>query len=477
MSEPGRSASVSSVAGNRPGTGEKPSAVSPPLWQLLQTVAQSLQAVRQGQSTSRLLPQIEAPRRAAVQSLLFRVLRQLGMAQALRQRLAPRAPAPAVDALLCTALALCWDEDQAPYDGHTLVNQAVEAAKRNRRTQGQAAFINACLRRFLRERAPLLAAVQADPKVLTPLPPWWVARLQRDHPLAWQSLLQLGQHQAPMTVRVNGRHTTREALQARWHSAGITSQPVGRMGLQLDKPMDVHLLPGFDAGDCSVQDAAAQLAAELLWDGLLQTVTPTSGAADHSAWRLLDACAAPGGKTAHMLEAAPSGGRSVELLALEIDATRMPRIQENLQRIGLQAQVRCADAGEPATWWDGRPFDGVLLDAPCSASGIVRRHPDIAWLRRESDIAELAQQQSRLLEALWPLLRPGGVLVYCSCSVFRAEGQDRIDSFLAHNTDARLRPSPGHLMPLAPGNQPGLPDNWLGDHDGFYYAVLEKSLG
>ena len=470
MSLAGGSASGSSAVRGRP---EAP-VISPPLWQLLQTVAQLLQAVRQGQSTSRLLPKVEARRRAAVQSLLFRVLRQLGVAQALRKRLAPRAPAPAADALLCTALALCWDDAQAPYDVHTLVNQVVEAAKRGRPTQGQAAFINACLRRFLRERDALLAEVQSDPSASSPLPPWWVARLRRDHPQAWQHLLAHGQHPAPMTLRVNGRHTSREALQARWAAAGIASQPVGRQGLQLDKPVDVHQLPGFDAGDCSVQDAAAQLAAELLWGGLLQTPPPPVAAAQ-ATWRLLDACAAPGGKTAHLLEAAPSDGRSVQLLALEIEATRIPRMEENLRRIGLPAEVRCADAGNPAAWWDGLPFDGVLLDAPCSASGIVRRHPDIPWLRRESDIAQLVAQQSRLLEALWPLLRPGGVLVYCTCSVFRAEGQDRIDSFLAHNTDAHLRPSPGHLMPLAPANQPGLPDNRLGDHDGFYYAVLEKS--
>ena len=450
--------------------------LSPPLWQLLQAVAQSLQGVRQGQSTSRLLPHIAPARRAAVQSLLFRVLRQLGVAQVLRARLAPRAPAPAVDALLCTALALCWNDDQAPYDVHTLVNQAVEAAKRSRRTQGQAAFINACLRRFVRERDAWIATVVNDPLAMSPLPPWWVARLQRDHPEAWQTLLVQGQQAAPMTLRVNRRHTTREDLQARWQAAGVSSRAVGQEGLQLDKPMDVHDLPGFDAGDCSVQDAAAQLAAQLLWQGLLSTTQPAhESAAQPTAWRLLDACAAPGGKTAHLLEAAPSQGGAVELLALEIDASRLPRIQDNLTRMGLTAQVRCADAGEPATWWDGQLFDGVLLDAPCSASGIVRRHPDIPWLRRESDIEQLAREQNRLLQALWPLLRPGGVLVYCTCSVFRAEGQDRIDSFLAHNTDARLRPSPGHLIPPAPGNLPGLPDNWLGDHDGFYYAVLEKS--
>ena len=451
--------------------------VSPPLWQLLQVVAQLLQAVRQGQSTTRLLPGVQAPWRAAVQSLLFRVLRQLGVAQALRARLAPRPPAPHVDALLCTALALCWNDADAPYDAHTLVNQAVEAAKRSRRLQGQASFLNACLRRFVREREVLLAAVLVDPLAITSLPPWWLSRLKQDHPEHWQACVEQAQHAAPMTLRVNARQTTRQALQARWQAVGISSRAVGRQGLQLDQPMDVHQLPGFDEGSCSVQDAAAQLAAELLWDALQQS----AGGSPHpqsepppAAWRLLDACAAPGGKTAHLLEAAPDGPRTVSLQALEIDADRVARIQDNLRRIGLSAEVRCADAGEPATWWDGQPFDGILLDAPCSASGIVRRHPDIPWLRRASDIERLAQQQTRLLQALWPLLRPGGVMVYCTCSVFRAEGQDRIDSFLAHNTDARMRPSPGHLMPPVPGNPPGLPDNRLGDHDGFYYAVLEK---
>jgi len=467
---------VAATPGDRSSSGA--TASSPALWQLLQVVAQSLQAVRQGQSTSRLLPQVQASWRGAVQSLLFRVLRQLGTAQALRARLAPRAPAPAVDALLCTALALCWNEAESPYDIHTLVNQAVEATKRNRRTQGQAGFVNGCLRRFLRGRAALLAEVQADPQATWPLPAWWVTRLQQDHPDHWQALIQHGQHPAPMTLRVNLQRMTRHDLQARWQAAGIASQAVGRSGLQLDKPCDVHSLPGFDEGWCSVQDAAAQRAAELLWDALLpagRATEQTPGMACE--WRLLDACAAPGGKTAHLLEAAPTDDRGVSLLALEIDPTRVPRIEDNLRRMGLQAQVQCADAAQPSVWWDGRAFDGIVLDAPCSASGIVRRHPDIPWLRREADIASLAQTQARLLQALWPLLRPGGVMVYCTCSVFRAEGQDRIDSFLAHNTDARLRPSPGHLIPSVPGNAPGLPDNWQGDHDGFYYAVLEKAAG
>lgn len=444
---------------------------SPPLWQLLQVTAELLQGVRQGRSTSRLLPGVRAAWRPAVQSLLFQVLRQLGRAQALRSRLVTRTPAPAADALLCTALALCWDGTGSPYDDHTLVNQAVEAAKRERRTQGQAAFINACLRRFLRERTACLAAIDSDPRASASLPAWWLKRLQRDHPHHWQGLVEHSQHPAPMTLRVNLQRTQRDELQARWQAQGIVSQPVGRQGLQLDHPCDVHALPQFDQGWCSVQDAAAQLAAELMWDALLQG--PLAGRL--GPWRLLDACAAPGGKTAHLLEIAPLDGRGVDLLALELDSTRLPRIQDNLERLGLQARLACADAAEPSAWWDGQPWDGLLLDAPCTASGIVRRHPDIPWLRREADVAQLAREQARLLKALWPLLRPGGTLVYCTCSVFRAEGQDQIEAFLAHNTDALLRPSPGHLIPLPRGNAAALPDNRLGDHDGFYYAVLAKT--
>ncbi|HUD35245.1 MAG TPA: 16S rRNA (cytosine(967)-C(5))-methyltransferase RsmB, partial [Variovorax sp.] len=159
----------------------------------------------------------------------------------------------------------------------------------------------------------------------------------------------------------------------------------------------------------------------------------------------------------------------------EVDAVRSRRIGETLARLGLEARVRVADAGRPASWWDGTPFDAILLDAPCTASGIVRRHPDVRWLRRESDTAQLALQQAMLLAALWPLVRPGGRLLYCTCSVFRDEGSHQIEAFLAHNTDARLKPSPGHLLPQSGANAHGVPDNALGDHDGFFYALLEKT--
>jgi 16S rRNA (cytosine967-C5)-methyltransferase len=245
-------------------------------------------------------------------------------------------------------------------------------------------------------------------------------------------------------------------------AAGVDARPVGEHGLVLARPRPVLEIPGFADGRLSVQDAAAQLAAPLL----LRELEPALR------WRLLDACAAPGGKTAHLLELAHA-----DVLALDVDPTRCGRIQGTLARLGLAAAVVAADAAHPATWWDGQPFDAILLDAPCTASGIGRRHPDVRWLRRESDIAQLAALQARLLAALWPLLRPGGRLLYCTCSVFRAEGEHQMQTFVAHNSDAALRPAPGHLIPRTEAKGGALPDNGHGDHDGFYYALLEKKRG
>jgi 16S rRNA (cytosine967-C5)-methyltransferase len=391
------------------------------------------------------------------------VLRQLGRATALRERLAAKTPPPAVDALLCAALALCWRDDDAPYPIHTLVNQTVEAARKQRTTQAQSGFINACLRRFMREREALVLQTSTDLQAQWNHPRWWVERLQTDHPQNWQELLAQAQHAAPMTLRVNTRHHTVAAYQEQLQAIGLQSKPVGAQGLQLDKAAPVNQLPGFSAGHVSVQDAAAQVAAPLLMQGLDVA----------KRWRILDACAAPGGKTGHLLELCPQA----QVLALDVDAARCERIQQNLQRLGLTAQVLAADAGQPALWWDGVLFDAVLLDAPCTASGIVRRHPDVRWLRRPTDSAQLARTQAALLKALWPLVKPGGRLLYCTCSVFKAEGDETVQAFLQRNTDALMLPSPGHLIP---GQHPdGLPveHNPLGEHDGFYYALLEKRLG
>ncbi len=442
------------------------------LWQQLQAVALALVQIRKGTSGTAALDAVAPALRPGVQALLFHVLRQLGRAQALRDQLVSRTPAPLADALLCSALALAWDEAAAPYDPHTLVNQTVEAAKKNRNTQGQANFLNACLRRFLRERdALVLAGDGVVAKWNHPL--WWIELLQRDYPEQWQSILQANNQAAPMAVRVNVQRTSREALLAQWEQVGLTAIPVGDYGLVLDKARAVHDIPGFADGLWSVQDPAAQCAAPILLAGLLSENLIAEGKKNQSTVRVLDACAAPGGKTAHLLEVL---GPGPQVVALDIDAKRCERIDQNLQRLGLKAEIVVADAAQPKTWWDGQPFDAILLDAPCSASGIVRRHPDVRWLRRASDIAQLAAIQKNLLKMLWPLLKPGGRMLYVTCSVFRQEGELQVKTFVEHNTDVTLHPCLGHLRPQNSLTPAALVDNLAGDHDGFYYALLEKRL-
>ena len=442
-------------------TSQDPTA-SPALWRLLQAAADVLAAVRAGQSATGAIANIDASLRPGAQALSFQALRYLGRAEALSALLARRAPPPRADALLRTALALCWSERDAPYEVFTLVDQAVEAAKRGAGTRGQANFINACLRRFLRERDALVAATDRDPVAFWNHPRWWIARLQQDHPRQWQAILEANNSQPPMTLRVNARKSTPAQYLSALAAANIEAAALGAHAVVLARPRPVHEVPGFDAGVVSVQDAAAQLAAPLLLQGL----SPSTQAAP---LRILDACAAPGGKTGHLLELADA-----EVTALDVDPVRCERIHETLRRLGLQARVIAADAARPSAWWDGRAFDAILLDAPCTASGIVRRHPDVRWLRRESDIAQSALVQARLLAVLWPLLREGGRLLYSTCSVFRAEGEAQAQTFLAHNTDAVLRPAPGHLLPQTGAKHNGVQDNVEGDHDGFFYALLEK---
>jgi 16S rRNA (cytosine967-C5)-methyltransferase len=455
---------VVEVQGQAGAAGANPSA---PLWRLLQAAAGVVAAVRDGVSATAALARIEDRLRPGAQALAFQALRQLGRAQALRQLLARRAPPAQADALLCTALGLCWRASEAPYEVFTLVDQSVEAAKRGGATRGQANFVNACLRRFLRERDALVAATEQDPVAQWNHPRWWIARLEQDHPRQWQQILEANNTQPPMTLRVNVRRTAVAPYLARLEQAGIGATPAGEYGLVLNRPTPVHEIPGFDAGDVSVQDAAAQLAAPLL----LRALGPARGPSQRPL-RILDACAAPGGKTAHLLELSDA-----EVTALDIDPARCERIDDTLRRLGLRARVLAADAAQPSQWWDGRAFDAILLDAPCTASGIVRRHPDVRWLRRESDIAQLAAVQARLLTALWPLLEPGGCLLYCTCSVFRAEGEAQVQTFVANNTSAVLRAAPGHLVPQTGAKHNGVQDNLGGDHDGFYYALLEKRAG
>lgn len=442
---------------------------SPELWQQLQQVAEVLAAVRAGRSAPVALESVPAGLRPGVRALVFQVLRVLGRAEALRRKLATRTPPPLPDALLCAALGLIWRQADAPYEPFTLVDQAVEAAKRNPAMRPQSGFINACLRRFLREQDALVAATDSEPLAAWNHPRWWIERLKRDHPRHWQEILRANNSHAPMTLRVNREKTSRDAMLRRFEAANLVAHPSGEWGIVLGKPLPVDQIPGFADGEISVQDAAAQLAAPLLLGGL-DLRQPL---------RVLDACAAPGGKTAHLLEYAGSQS-PMSVTALDIDPQRCERIHQTLARLGLQdrAQVLAADAQEPSAWWpqklDRQPFDAILLDAPCTASGIVRRQPDVRWLRRESDIGQLAIIQAGLLTRLWPLLKPGGRLLYCTCSVFREEGEHQIEAFLAHNTDAALRPSPGHLLPSDAAMAMGVADNLAGDHDGFFYALLQK---
>ncbi|MFG6416083.1 16S rRNA (cytosine(967)-C(5))-methyltransferase RsmB [Roseateles sp. DC23W] len=443
---------------------------SAPLHRLLSQAADAVQGVREGRSLTDLLARVPADLRPGTQALAFTALRRLGGAEAARQQLAPKAPPPRVDSLLLVALALLWPEPEpgaSPmYADHTLVDQAVHAAKV--RAPASAAFINAVLRRFLRERDALVAAAGRNPLGAFNHPAWWVERLKQDWPTQWQAILAANNRPPPMTLRVHAQRATTAEYAERLAALGIGARMLGAstpQALVLDKPAPVSALPGFAEGLVSVQDAAAQLAAPLvIGAGPDQPLRPGA--------RVLDACAAPGGKTAHLLELRPD----LLLTALDADAQRLTRVQNNLNRLQQKATLKAADARRtalaPDGWWDGQPFDAILLDAPCSASGIVRRHPDVRWLRRPEDITALARIQAELLDALWPLLAPGGRLVYATCSVFRAEGQDQLDAFLQRHPEAKAHDVTGftgHLLPLAdnaPQPQPSL--------DGFFYALLTK---
>jgi 16S rRNA (cytosine967-C5)-methyltransferase len=431
-----------------------------PLADLLGRMADAIAAVRGGTSLNEALARCPAEARPGTQALTFHALRWLGAAEVVRAYLAAKTPAPKVDALLLGALALLWPPGKPPYAEHVLVDQAVAAARR--RAPASASFVNAVLRRFGREREAVVAAALADPLARWNHPAWWLERLQHDWPDDWQAIADADNLHPPMTLRVNARRSTAAAYVARLAEAGIAAEAGLGQAVQLAQPLPVTRLPGFAEGEVSVQDAAAQRAAELL-------VTP--GLPAHA--RVLDACAAPGGKTAHLLELA-----DLDVLAIDRDAARLARVDDTLKRLGLRARTLAADAGEPSAWWDGRLFDAILLDAPCSASGIVRRHPDVRWLRRAGDIAVLVATQARLLDALWPLLAPGGRLLYCTCSLFKAEGLEQIDAFLQRRSDAFVAaspPSPGQLLPLPDNRQTRPAPASSVAADGFYLTLIEKN--
>lgn len=384
--------------------------------------------------------------RAAALDLTQGTLRHLGRLRAVVAQMAARPVTDGrVEALLLVALYQLWQTRHAP---HAIVDHAVRTV-RVLGADGAGGFVNALLRRFLREREPLLQQAGATPEGRWSLPQWWIEKLERQLGPNARPVLAAGLEHPPMSVRVNRRRTSLEAYRARLEAVDIATRLLDNDALLLEQPVPSARLPGFDEGLVSIQDAGAQWAARLL---------------DlHDGQRVLDACAAPGGKTAHMLEIA-----AVDMLAIDKDEHRLRDIDRLLARLGLEAALRTADAGAVDTWWDGRAFDRILLDAPCSASGIVRRHPDAKWLRRPGDVEVFARQQARLLDALWQVLAPGGTLLYATCSVFAEENRDTVRAFLERHPDAR------HSEPVQFAGSGGqlLPDQ---EHDGFYYAPLRKS--
>ncbi|MCG9031751.1 16S rRNA (cytosine(967)-C(5))-methyltransferase RsmB [Laribacter hongkongensis] len=380
---------------------------------------------------------ITGDRRAQLLDLTHGSLRRYGRLRVKLDHLLERPLTdPVVDRLLIVALYQLEATRAAPY---AIVDHAVRAASEAApRLKG---LVNAVLRNAQRRQDELEQLLQRDTVAHWNHPEWWIAAVRRAYPRDWKAVLGASNQHPPMTLRVNTRRVEPAEYLNELASHGHAATLLEDAAIKLVSPCPVSQLPGFFEGLCSVQDAGAQLATGLLdvADGM----------------RVLDACAAPGGKTGHLLEA-----RTLDLTALDADARRLARVSQNLERLGLHARVVRGDAATPAAWWDGRPFDRILADVPCSASGVVRRHPDIKWTRRSSDLNQFAQTQRRIADALWPLVASGGKMLYATCSIFPTENREQIDAFLARHADAALERD----LQLVPDDT----------HDGFYYAVLVR---
>ncbi len=416
--------------------------------------------VLKGASLSRALPQrlenVEPGDRPKVQALVYGVLRHYERLNFLARRLLSKPPRARDDIVRVLLLIGLFELEDGRTPPHAVVDGLVKIVRSQR--QWAAGLVNACLRRFQRERDELHTKAQDDFQARSGLPVWLAKSLQAAWPDRFDAVVEALKQAPPMTLRVNLDHGSREAYRQRLQELGMAStvHPHVASALVLDAPVDVTELPGFDVGDVSVQDAAAQLAADVL------DLAPGI--------RVLDACAAPGGKTAHMLETC---GGQLDTLALEVDASRSRSIDDTLARLGYKARIAVADAGDLDAWWDGKPFDRILLDAPCSATGTLRRNPDIKRHRKPQDIDSLVQQQRRLLERLWATLAPGGMLVYATCSVIPDENEAQISWFTGRVNDAKVIPIQGEWgraqafgRQILPGEQ-GM--------DGFYYAGLMKA--
>jgi 16S rRNA (cytosine967-C5)-methyltransferase len=430
----------------------KPDSLSFSLHGAAQAVADVGRGVALPQSLARIFAQTSATpqARGAIQDLSYYCMRHIGRAEALLNAMTTKPTEPAIlHGLLCCALALISDPDEtesnARYSAFTVVDQAVTAAAADPDMAHAKGMVNAVLRRFLREREALSKSAAGTQMARWNYPDWWIDRMRSAYPQDWQAILQAGNAAPPLTLRVNQRKTTVEDYLALLAEKDIAATRIGPVAVRLTQATPVSQIPGFNDGLVSVQDAAAQLAAPLL---------------DlHDGMRVLDACAAPGGKSGHILETA-----DVELVALDNDPRRMTRITENLQRLQLNAALQTGDASDNS-WWDGKPYDRILADVPCTASGIVRRHPDIRWLRRKGDAVQLATLSAQILDNLWQMLRPGGKLLFVTCSVWPQESEAQAAAFAVRNQASRL-PAPGQLLPTA---------NAENDHDGLFYALFQKS--
>lgn len=414
--------------------------------------ARALLAVARGNSLDQALLEIDAahPQAGFARALCYESLRRAWSADALLRALSQRAPKPQIAALLRAGLTELRYLSTPP---HAAVAETVNAAQRLE--TGAAGYVNAVLRRFLRERDALELTLAGELEARHEHPRWLIDHYQRDWPAHWEALCAAGNESAPMWLRVDARSSTRSAYADELRTLGLQSAAPASppMALCLQQAVAVDALPGFADGRVSVQDVVAQRVVEEL------DLRP--------GLRVLDACAAPGGKTAAIAERVAD----LDIVAIESDPMRAPRLTQTLARCRVHAKVLIADATQTSHWWDGRWFDRILIDAPCSGTGVIRRHPDIKHLRRPSDLAALVATQARLLDALWPLLAPGGRLTYATCSVLALENQAQIAAFLSRTPLARVQESAAcdWGVPASPGRQ-----NLSGQDggDGFYYATL-----
>lgn len=430
-----------------------------PLSQAITIAAQAISQVMLGRSLTQVLEELEPQERPIVQSVTFDTLRRWTRSHALIKEFVPKPPSKAVEHVLAVAITLLLDRTAVAKKGyatHTIVNESVKACGEYDETLYAKGLMNAVLRKV---SAALDAEGAKRPDHNSAgesyFPPWWIASLRKNYPKAWQAICLQQSQRPPLTLRVNLRAISFEDYGSLLEGAQTEVEPIAQIAnialdaaLVIKEPVPVASIPGFFDGLVSVQDAGAQLAASLL--------CPVRGE------RVLDMCAAPGGKAAHLLECA-----DIDLVAIDLDRERLRRVSETLSRLKLSAApgqtIECiaADAAS-LDWWDKKLFDKIVIDAPCSASGIVRRHPDIPFLRRADDIVSLQGRQRSLMESGWSVLKEGGLLLYITCSIFPEEGKDQAEWFIAANQNALRLDAPGQILP---GHL----------HDGFYYALFKKN--